>query len=163
MKSCHLIAATLLLLSAGFIHAEKAELTPPLDALATEILQMFPEASELQISGARSFTISHQTQEFMVHNINMTGEISEKPHKTIGPSFKGAIFKISILDEEAAVQAVTPQTLRKPYWSSYINHLKFEGYSLFYSFEYGSRTDRKLIHAVTQKVNSLPRQNPTGK
>jgi hypothetical protein len=134
------------------------ELKSPLSSISKEITKMFPEGSELKVTDSTGFEIHHLTQEFMIHSINMVGEISERAHKAVGPSHKGIIFKMNILKQNAAIQAVTPQTLRKPYWSSYINHLNFEGYSLFYVMEYGSRSDRKLIHEITSHLNSLSGQ-----
>ena len=158
MKKPHHIYLLCFQLFVYGLQAKETKLDEPLNSLSEEIIKLFPEGSILQVSGSKGFSIQHETQEFMVHNINMIGQISKNAHKATGPSYKGAIFRINILDQDAAIQAVTPQTLRKPYWSSYINHLKFDGYSLFYSFEYGTRTDKKLFNSVTQKVNILPDQ-----
>lgn len=144
------------LFSLTLLQGKQSELKSPLGTLSEEVLTLFPEDSKLIVNDSKGFAIHYKTREFMVHNVNIVGQISEKAKKVTGPSYQGMIFRVNMLRQNAVIQAVTPQSLRKPYWTSYINHLNFEGYSLFYAIEYGSRSDRKLIHTITTKLNSLP-------
>lgn len=135
---------------------------PNLGELVNELLPLFPEGEDKPViqpgTSTDSLSIHYRTREFMVHGRSMTGKISEKARKTIGPSYRGLMFHIQVQPQDTVNQAVTPQVLRDPYWQTYINHLVFDGYSLFYSVKYGVRTDKTLTNSIIKELNSLPGQ-----
>ena len=130
---------------------------PPIGEMSRAILVLFNNEEhkpELKMRpSSNSLVIHYQTREFLVHGKSMTGKITEKAHKTIGPSYKGLIIETGDV-----IQAATPQVIKDPYWSTYINRLNFENYSLFYGVKYGSRTNMKLKQSIIDKLNSWPGQ-----
>ena len=162
----HTTTCRLLILLLASIHCLRAS-EPPLGELSRAVLGLFPDGedkAELKLRSSRHFLeIHYRTREFLVHGKSMTGKISEKANKTMGPSYVGVLFTISALESDDVIQAGTPRVLREPYWSTYINRLDFEDYSLFYGVQYGSRTDKKLTQSIINKLNSLPGQVSSSK
>ena len=65
--------------------------------------------------------ISHDTMIFTVHGAMMTGNYYEQTRKEEGPQGRGFLLFIKVVEGPYQRQAVVPQTLRKPYWKTYIN------------------------------------------
>ena len=91
---------------------------PDLGALVQELTALFPEGEDrpvIQLGvSTESLAIHYRTREFTVHGRSMTGKISEKAHKTVGPSYRGLMFHIQVQPQDTVNQAVTPQVLRDP-------------------------------------------------
>lgn len=104
-----------------------------------------------------SVEILFRPQTFTVHGHSMTGEFSKGTHQEVGPSYKGLVLRISRQQLGLVNQAVTPQTIQEPYWTTDldITPLKSADCQLFWALSYGARPDPKLLAAVRNALHHL--------
>jgi len=122
------------------------------------ILQKLNPGAKVEYSeGAQTLTITYLPQTFKVHSRSMNGEIALKAHDEIGPSYKGFVLMVSLQPKGLVNQAVTPQTMRYPYWATDMDVTPFgkTGKQLYWGLSYGSRTDYKLLYDIRFKLKSL--------
>ena len=102
-------------------------------------------------------TISYRTQTFKIHGGSMTGEFAKEAHDEVGPTFKGFILSVDLQKKGEVNQAATPQTLRRPYWETYIQLTPVAGSDrqLYWGLSYGSRTDTNLLAQIRQAVERM--------
>ena len=90
------------------------------------------------------------TMTYDVHRINKAGEVSEKSYKEEGPKSRG--FIISIYDCKGKYEGATavPQTLKSPYWNTFINVIyKKDGTGYYWvTFSFGSRVNDKFKEEI---------------
>ena len=124
-------------------------LKPIISHLSPDQVEIIPEAADL--------TVSYQTQNYKIHGGSMTGEFSKEAHNETGPTFKGFILTIQVQPKGEINQAVTPQTLRRPYWQTYIQVTPLAGSDkqLYWGLSYGSRTDTNLLARIMQAVEGM--------
>jgi len=118
-------------------------------------------APEVKTNEASSLTVSYRTQTFKIHGGSMTGAFSKDAHDEVGPTFKGFVLFVAVQKRGEANQAVTPQTLRRPYWETYIQVTPLAGSDkqLYWGLSYGSRTDTNLLAQIRQAIEQL-REEP---
>ena len=106
------------------------------------------------------FVAKHSTMQFMIHGRDLTGRISDKPYPTEGPSFKGFILEVTPEEGEYQGMARVPQTLREPYWSTFIGAPATEDGKGYFrvNFSYGSRLDEEFKKAVMEAFSSKVRE-----
>lgn len=87
----------------------------------------------------------------------MAGEISKEAHDELGPTFKGFVLKIRNQQRGEINQAVTPQTLHRPYWRTYLEVTPVKGTEeqLYWGLSYGSRTDTNLIQKIMGTIEGM--------
>ncbi len=120
---------------------------------------------EIKANGGSSITISYRTQIFKIHGYSMTGEFTREAHDEIGPTFKGFVLFVDLQPKGEVNQAATPQTLRKPYWQTYIQVTPVFGSSnhLYWGLSYGSQTEPKIlaqIRLALEGLKELPKRAP---
>ena len=88
----------------------------------------------------------------------MTGEFSREAHDEIGPTFKGFVLFVDVQPKGEVNQAETPQTLRRPYWETYIQVTPVAGSDkqLYWGLSYGSQTDTNLLAQIRQAIEKIP-------
>jgi hypothetical protein len=108
----------------------------------------FPDAIVTHKNG--TFRAKHGTSTFMVHNVNMVGQVSEDAREEEGPNYKGFMIMIYVAEGKYRGAAVVPQTLRRPYWQTYIDRPPTADGKNHYviNFAYGVRLDSKFTQAV---------------
>ena len=101
--------------------------------------------------------MTYQTQKFKIHGRTKAGKISEETHDEVGPSHLGLILRVHLQRKGEINQAVTPQTIREPYWQTDLNVTRLAGsdQQLFWSLSYGSRTDEKTLDAIRKAIEKL--------
>jgi len=108
------------------------------------------------------YTFSHATRPFMIHGHSMTGQFSETASEVIGPSYTGFILRLDYHKEDQTYQAVLPQTLSEPYWTTYIERYEIgsakEHY--FIAFSYGARLKKDFKDEILELINK--RNKPIG-
>ena len=126
----------------GAVRRTTAALTPP---------------PQVRSTGPQSVTITYQTRGFKVHAASMTGEYAGEVHDETGPGAKGFMLGIDLQKRGEANQAVTPQTLRRPYWETYLQVTPLAGSDrqLFWGLSYGPRTDTNLLARIRQTMDSM--------
>ena len=67
-----------------------------------------------------------------------------------GPNYRGFLFSVSLRPGRYGGQAGTPQTLRRPYWKTYINVYGVPDADSYLgvSLAYGSRTDPRIVNGI---------------
>jgi len=143
-KKYTLFLLILFLFAATTTFAAPVQQGDPIARVRNLVLKYFPEAQMAQDNS--TFVAQQDTMIFTVHAIGMTGEIRETTNQLSGPNYKGFILRISTRDGEYQGQAVTPQTLRNPYWQTFMDRSLTEDGKGHYSinFSYGSRLDRQF-------------------
>lgn len=119
-----------------------------LERVAAIVQKHCPEA-EIRIT-SNSLTAKHGTMMFDVHHRDMTGEISAESDRMEGPNLRGFLLTITIQEGRYNGQAIIPQTLREPYWQTFIHRPSTQDGTSHYVFDfsYGARTDPELKEAI---------------
>lgn len=136
---------------------------PPPDELVNRLTAVIckecPDA-EFEVAD-NAFTAKHGTMMFTLHGRSMGGAIRSKTHQEEGPNYKGFMLKVTLQQGREVHQAVTPQTLRGPYWKTYIDDPPTpDGENHYWAaFSYGSRLDQKLKTAIEEAIS--PTNFPT--
>ena len=137
------------------------ELVRVIDGLQPVVAALLPKP-EVKMNGDSSLMISYQAQTFKVHSNLMTGEFSRETHDEIGPAAKGFVLFVDVQPKGEVNQAMTPQTLRRPYWQTYIEVTPIAGSDkqLYWSLSFGSHTDSNLLSQIRKALNDLPNARP---
>jgi hypothetical protein len=142
-------------LASGIARADESLLSQVADGLAkqTEEMSIVP----LIAQDGRTVTLSYRTRKFMVHNTDKLGRHSEKAHETVAPKTDGLIARITIQDGRYSGAAKIPQTLKRPYWSTYVNAYPVAKgkQHLHVNISYGSKTDRETIKKIQAMLDSM--------
>ncbi len=90
------------------------------------------------------------TQTFKIHAVNMQGHIYENAHDEEGPNVDGILVRVSLREREregeSVGQAVIPQTIRRPYWQTFINVYPVSAsQNLWVSISFGTKTDKNML------------------
>jgi hypothetical protein len=104
-----------------------------------------------------SLMVTYRTQMYKVHGRQMTGEILPEAHDELGPSYQGFVLTVNLQDKGEVNQAVTPQTIREPYWLTDLDVTPLRGTNkqIYWALSYGSRTDSELLARIRQKLRDL--------
>lgn len=101
----------------------------------------------------------HGTATFTVHRALRTGEILERTTQVEGPNYKGFLLSIDYRPGAYDGPAMVPQTLREPYWQTFIDRpmtLDGKGHYVI-NLSYGSRIDPEFLSALHE---ALPTSRP---
>ena len=90
--------------------AALAALRPVLDRLDP------PPTVEFPPDTPTSMHVFHRPQAFTVHDRYKSGQVGAAGRETIGPGFGGFVLRVHVEPRGEVHQAVTPQTIREPYW-----------------------------------------------
>ncbi|MCA9040290.1 MAG: hypothetical protein KDA65_08095 [Planctomycetaceae bacterium] len=125
------------------------------------IAEYFPDAHISQENDQLS--ASHGTMRFTVHGHSKTGERAGLTYQVEGPNFEGFLFSLSVNEGKYQGQAVIPQTLREPYWETYIDRPPTEDGAGHYviNFSYGSRLNQNFKLALFQLLPNSRRSSTT--
>jgi hypothetical protein len=120
-----------------------------IEPLAPKIKKEYKDESTL--------IISYQTRKYLVYDVNMTGRYTEQATEQEGPDYKGFILSLNIQSGDTINQAVVPQTLRRPYWYTYLDITKIKNMDkqFYWSLSYGNATDKKIIDSLIKTIKSI--------
>ena len=109
------------------------------EALEPLVKASYPDAT-LEVTGPQ-FKVRFDTMVFTLHRRSMTGRFSEKTYEREGPNNRGFLLTVRWKKGPYETQLVTPQTIRRPYWSSFVNGIedRSKGTHLAVHFAYGAR------------------------
>jgi hypothetical protein len=99
------------------------------------------------------------TRKFMVYSVGMDGGISKRLVEEIGPEADGYSLDVSVERGKYAGQAVVPQDLREPYWTTFVDADAYNasGDHLKVTLSYGVRTNRSLLHQIKAVIAEVCR------
>jgi len=104
-----------------------------------------------------TFILLYRPQAFKVHGRTMTGEVDIEAHDDVGPSYDGLVVKAYLQPRGNVNQAVTPQTIREPYWQTDLDVTPIgdSEKQVYWALSYGSRTDKGLLDKVRKQMKAL--------
>ena len=148
-----------LLLNSGNVHADLQE-SQIFDEIVKRVQLLIQDtgiAAAISMDTVDTLQINFKTQPFLVHDISMAGQISTNAVTRIGPSYDGFILRVTVQPTGTINQAVVPQTLKQPYWQTYLDttSLSAKDIQLYWSYSFGSRTDTNLFNRINEIINSL--------
>lgn len=158
------LALLLSLFTNPLFGADEKEQHPVLKKLSAglaEIAKDLGEGTELQTDQA-NVGLAFRTRTFMVHGGSKTGRFAKKAHQEKGPDVDGLMVEVRVGEGRYLGAAVTPQTLRRPYWKTFINQYpisKGREY-LFLSLSTGARPNREVVAKVHKLLDSLIDDDP---
>ena len=116
-----------------------------------------PPACVLNSDGTY-LTVSYETQKFMVHRSDMTGDWSSNAVEEVGPKRKGITLHVSVEPLGYPNQLWLPQTQHEPYWDTYVNVTPVSGTTnqLWWLLSYGSSAaDKGIVKRLQEAIESL--------
>jgi len=133
-----------------------SELDQVVVALQPAIATLSP-SPDIKTNGPAALTVSYRAQTFKIHGASMTGEFAKEAHDEIGPTFKGFVLFVDVQPKGEVNQAGTPQTLREPYWQTYLQVTPLAGSDkqLYWGLSYGSRTDTNLLAHIRGTIEGM--------
>jgi len=157
-----LVAISIGFLVSGVISGRAAETNAALNRVETKLrsvlasLQPAP-AFEHPQHFPESLRVTYLPQRFLVHHHSHSGEIATNTVEEIGPSHKGFVLRIQSQPYGLVNQAAVPQTIREPYWETYLDVTPIDGMTnqIYWSLAYGSRADHTLLEKVKTELHSL--------
>lgn len=151
-----LLTATIVVIALAASVARGEPLSNDVVNKLKEVIKKECPDAEFEVEGD-TFTAKRATMMFTLHGRWKTGEITSKTHQQEGPNYKGFLLHVTSRRGREVYQLVTPQTMREPYWSTYINNPPTpDGKDHYWvSFSYGSRLDEKVKAAVHEAISSL--------
>lgn len=164
MKLSRLICSLLFLISAAVLFAgdEPAQEVSAGPAIVAEALEpvlkdLKPKVESIYSNQGKTLTLRYLPQTFKVHGVSMTGQVSTEAHDEVGPSYKGFTLTIHLQAKGEVNQLVTPQTVRRPYWSTDLDVIPLAGtdQQAYVGLAYGSRTDPKLLKELRAKLTAM--------
>jgi hypothetical protein len=132
-------------------------------ALQPVLEKLNPKPEISYPSSSSTLLVSYKPQMYKIHGRSMDGEVSPNAHDELGPSFKGFVLKVHLQEKGDVNQAVTPQTLRAPYWQTDLDVTPLTGTQkqIFWGLSYGSRADTNLLTQVRKTLHELKNRMPT--
>jgi len=133
-----------------------AALKQAVQAIEPTLKKLGPDAT-VEYRGEQTVVITYLPRKFKVHGSTKGGEFTADVHDEVGPSAKGFILQAHVQSRGEVNQAVTPQTIRLPYWATDLD-LTTVGqtdHQLYWSLSYGSRTDHDLLESLRTKIRAL--------
>jgi serine/threonine protein kinase len=104
-------------------------------------------------------TVHFKTRLYTIHpQTPKQGDISTNVVQEIGPAEDGFELRVQVQTLGEVNQLVTPQTLRRPYWSVYVDvYPVTNAWKQFYVFlAYNQRTDPALLERIKAIARNLP-------
>lgn len=122
----------------------------------------FPENSS-----GKTLLMRYRTREYQVYASNRAGRLSKELTSSEGPDDDAILLRIYVQTIGEVNQAVVPQTIQEPYWSTFVNVYPLRGLKeqVYMALSSRGRTDKELIkkitkliasHAAPEKVDRLP-------
>jgi len=113
-------------------------------ALEALIRRHYP-AAEISVT-ATAFSASAGTMPFTLHRIYRDASISRETYRAVGPGRDGFALQVSYSTGRYTGPLATPQTLREPYWSTFVNEVAAAGDSshLWVSCSYGAGVKKEF-------------------
>lgn len=104
-----------------------------------------------------SLIVTHLPQTFKIHGSSKSGQINEQAHDEVGPSYKGFLLRVHLQPGGEVNQAVTPQTVRNPYWLTDLDVTPLAGTDkqIYWALSYGSRADTELLEKICATLKAL--------
>ncbi len=151
---------SLIFVAIAFLMSSMKGWSAPISDLLTKkltvaIREHCPEA-QIEVT-EKTFTAKFETMMFTIHNRNKGGVFSSSTSQEEGPNYKGFILTVSRANGEYWGATATPQTIKGPYFSTYVDAPQTEDSKDYYwvQFSYGSGVDEKLKAAILEALPKI--------
>lgn len=133
------------------------ELVGVAEGLQLTLRELDPPADLRFTNQGTTLVATYLPQTFKIHGTTMSGAIDLEAHDEVGPSYKGFVLQVHLQKLGEINQAVTPQTIRRPYWSTDLDVTPLAGtkHQIYWALSYGSRTDKELLVRLRSKLKPL--------
>ena len=90
------------------------------------------------------------------------GDVSKKQLQK-EPDYDGFILRVTLQDAGTPVQFGTPQTIKEPYWNTYldINTITGTNKQIYWSLSYWSHTDKNVLSQIKETLWRLDKSRKT--
>lgn len=107
-------------------------------------------------SGGKSMVMRYKTREYQVHIPEGQGRLSKDLHTEVGPDAGGLMLNVHVQAYGVNNQAVVPQTLRNPYWDTYLDvyPLAAKDKQIYCGLSSRFTTDKKLIERIKKILSA---------
>ena len=144
-----LVRASLFVLCCMFMPSTYASesMSPQLAQLKADLQQRFSDLDVTYRADNRGHTLiaEFETRKFLVHVGSKAGKRSREAHEVLGPSHAGFLIRFHLQDAGTVNQAQVPQTIREPYWQTYLNVFPLDHQQQVYvAYSYGTGLDTKV-------------------
>lgn len=109
-------------------------------------------------SSGKSLLMRYRTREYQVYRSNKAGHLGKELVPTEGPDDEGILLlRIHVQSKGEVNQAVVPQTIQEPYWSTLLNvHPVADSQKQIYvAMSSRGRTDKELVKSVIKLLASV--------
>lgn len=161
MSSKFWIPLTLISLTSFLVLADDEKPDPRLEKVLTQlkpVLKQIDSKVDVEFTNqGHSLVIKYLPQTFKIHGVSKGGEISAQAHDEVEPSYKGFVLNIHLQEKGNINQAVTPQTLKRPYWQTDLDvtELATTDRQIYWALSYGGRTDQELLEKLRSTLKEL--------
>lgn len=123
-------------------------------------LRELKDAVRFEISGSSPedrLIMRYQTREYQVYTSNMAGQLSRELVKCEGPDDEGVLLTIYVQPKGEVNQAMVPQTIQEPYWSTFLNVYPVveSDKQIYIALASRPRTPKTLIQTIITAVASV--------
>lgn len=134
----------------------KPELKAIQEALQPTLKKLSP-AAKVEFDDNNKLRITYLPQTFKIHGVSLSGDISAEAHDEVGPSARGCILSVHLQDKGTINMAVTPQTLRRPYWLTDLDvtPIAKSDQQMYWALSYGTRMDAKLLDEIRATLRAM--------
>lgn len=137
--------------------AAKKEIFIKIEEKIRPVLEGLEPVPQFEYVSQSSLQVSYKAQIFKVHGRLKTGEISKETRDEFGPAHTGFVLNIHLESKGAVHAAVTPQNIREPYWTMFLELTPIADSNMqtYWNFCYGVRTDKTILSKVKQAMGEL--------
>jgi hypothetical protein len=136
---------------------------PVLLQLRTELereladLQPAPVFEVRKSSGGRSLVVRYRTRDYIVYPRAKTGRFGDTLERHEGPDHDGVLIRAHVQPAGEANQALPPQTVRQPYWSTFLNAYPVPGTGkqVYLALSFQGPDDRPLLRKIRGAAERL--------
>jgi hypothetical protein len=110
----------------------------------------------------QSLEVSFRAQKFLVHPQAKPGQWSTNLVERVGPGATGFILWARLQPLGTVNESVMPQTLREPYWSTYMDVTAVAGITnqVYWGLSSSPWTDERVVARLMRTVESLALTGP---
>ena len=128
-----------------------AALRPVLDRIDPKPAIEFPKGDP------QSLEVFCLTQKYTIHEKFKSGRVGTNSYEEVGPSHGGFMLRIHVQPKGDVNQAVTPQTLKEPYWLTDLDVTPIAGADkqIYWALSYAGRSPTNVLSEIRAALKRL--------
>ena len=131
-----------------------AALRPVLDRLDPKPAIEFPKGDP------QSLEVFCLTQKYIIHEKFKSGRVGTNSYEEVGPSHGGFMLRIHVQPKGEVNQAVTPQTLKEPYWLTDLDVTPIAGTDkqIYWALSFAGRSPTNVLSEIRAALKGLEKK-----